>query len=316
MAPLLLLTSATARAPHYLLTTKTSQNGNRNRNGAFPPPALKLGQGESILPRTEAEGRPRPELVLLGEDNSKSPEMPWPSRKRDKGAVADKKEPDAKIAKTEEETEDKEEEEKSTKPPAGSSKSGWKNWKKAKESDSGGEESKITYCHWLLKSEPESRLEKGVDVKFSIEDLKAQPNQTTFWEGVRNYQARNFLRAMKLGQQAFFYHSNCKEPGIVGIVKIVKEAYPDHTQFDQKDPHYDSSSRKENPKWSMVDVQFVRMTKRFIPLSEIKTHHLAHKADGGPLKNMMLFSRQRLSIQPLTQEEFDFVLSLEEEKPH
>lgn len=166
----------------------------------------------------------------------------------------DKKEPDAKIAKTEEEEEapDKEEEEKSTKAPAGSSKSGWKNWKKTKESDSGGEESKITYCHWLLKSEPESRLEKGVDVKFSIEDLKAQPNQTTFWDGVRNYQARNFLRAMKLGQQAFFYHSNCKEPGIVGIVKIVKEAYPDHTQFDQKNPHYDSSSRKENPKWSMV----------------------------------------------------------------
>ncbi|XP_013805065.2 thymocyte nuclear protein 1 isoform X2 [Apteryx mantelli] len=209
--------------------------------------------------------------------------MPWPSRKRDKGAVADKKEPDAKRAKTEE-TQKKEEEEKSTKPPAGNSKSGWKNWKKAKESDSGGEESKQTYCHWLLKSEPESRLEKGVDMKFSIEDLKAQPNQTTFWDGVRNYQARNFLRAMKLGQQAFFYHSNCKEPGIVGIVK--------------------------------VDVQFVRMTKRFIPLSEIKAHHLAHKADGGPLKNMMLFTRQRLSIQPLTQEEFDFVLSLEEEKPH
>ncbi|XP_030361285.1 thymocyte nuclear protein 1 isoform X1 [Strigops habroptila] len=242
--------------------------------------------------------------------------MPWPSRKRDKAAGADKKEPDAKIAKTEEEAPDKEEEEKSAKPPAGSSKSGWKNWKKTKESDSGGEESKITYCHWLLKSEPESRLEKGVDVKFSIDDLKAQPNQTTFWDGVRNYQARNFLRAMKLGQQAFFYHSNCKEPGIVGIVKIVKEAYPDHTQFDQKNPHYDSSSRKENPKWSMVDVQFVRMTKRFIPLSEIKAHHLAHKADGGPLKNMMLFTRQRLSIQPLTQEEFDFVLSLEEEKPH
>ncbi|NXB94189.1 THYN1 protein, partial [Vidua chalybeata] len=268
--------------------------------------------------------------------------MPWPSRKRDKGAVADKKEPDAKIAKTEEETLDKEEEEKSAKPPAGSSKSGWKNWKK-KESESGGEESKITYCHWLLKSEPESRLEKGVDVKFSVDDLKAQPNQTTCWDGVRNYQARNFLRSMKLGQQAFFYHSNCKEPGIVALVKIVKEAYPDHTQFDQKDPHYDSTSRKENPKWSMVDVQFVRMTKRFIPLSEIKAHHLAHKADGGPLKDMMLFTRQRLSIQPLTQgenlpgllipsvrhagsfidgfsflttEEFDFVLSLEEEKPH
>ncbi|NXU58109.1 THYN1 protein, partial [Turnix velox] len=227
-----------------------------------------------------------------------------------------KTEPAAKIAKTEK-TPDKEKGEKPTEPSAGSSKSGWKNWKKTKESDAGGEGSgnKIKYKHWLLKSEPESRLEKGVDVKFSIDDLKAQPNQTTCWDGVRNYQARNFLRDMKLEQLAFFYHSNCKEPGIVGIVKIVKEAYPDHTQFDQKNPHYDSSSKKDKPKWSMVDVQFVRMTKRFIPLSEIKAHHLAHKADGGPLENMMLFARARLSIQPLTEEEFDFVLSLEDEKP-
>ncbi|NXS81360.1 THYN1 protein, partial [Erpornis zantholeuca] len=234
--------------------------------------------------------------------------MPWPSRKRDKEAVADKEDPDAKVAKTEK-TSDKQEEEKSGKPPAGKSTSGWKNWKKKTPE----EESQITYCHWLLKSEPESRLEKGVDVKFSVDDLKAEPNQTTCWDGVRNYQARNFLRSMKLGQQAFLYHSNCKEPGIVAIVKIVKEAYPDHTQFDKKHLYYDSTSKKENPKWSMVDVQFVRMTKRFIPLSEIKVHHLAHKTHGGPLKNMMLFAKQRLSVQPLTQEEFDFVLSLEEE---
>ncbi|XP_066495376.1 thymocyte nuclear protein 1 [Tiliqua scincoides] len=175
--------------------------------------------------------------------------------------------------------------------------------------------SKPVYTHWLMKSEPESRLEKGVDVKFGIEDLKAQPNQTTCWDGVRNYQARNFLRDMKVGQEAFFYHSNCKEPGIAGIIKIVKEAYPDHTQFEKKDPHYDPSSTKENPKWSMVDVQFVRMTKRFIPLAELKVHHQAHKTSGGPLKEMMLFTRQRLSVQPLTDEEFDLVLSLEEEKP-
>nr|XP_011730113.1 thymocyte nuclear protein 1 isoform X5 [Macaca nemestrina] len=138
--------------------------------------------------------------------------------------------------------------------------------------------------HWLMKSEPESRLEKGVDVKFSIEDLKAQPKQTTCWDGVRNYQ-------------------------------IVKEAYPDHTQFEKNNPHYDPSSKEDNPKWSMVDVQFVRMMKRFIPLAELKSYHQAHKATGGPLKNMTLFSRQRLSIQPLTQEEFDFVLSLEEKEP-
>uniref|UniRef100_A0A8C3WBT7 Thymocyte nuclear protein 1 n=1 Tax=Catagonus wagneri TaxID=51154 RepID=A0A8C3WBT7_9CETA len=169
--------------------------------------------------------------------------------------------------------------------------------------------------YWLMKSEPESRLEKGVDVKFSIEDLKAQPRQTTCWDGVRNYQARNFLRAMKLEEEAFFYHSNCREPGIAGLMKIVKEAYPDHTQFEKNSPHYDPSSKEDNPKWSMVDVQFVRMMKRFIPLAELKTHHQAHKATGGPLKNMALFTRQRLSVQPLTREEFDFILSLEEKEP-
>ncbi|XP_027733434.1 thymocyte nuclear protein 1 [Vombatus ursinus] len=170
-------------------------------------------------------------------------------------------------------------------------------------------------AYWLMKSEPESRLEKGIDVKFGIEDLKAQPKQTACWDGVRNYQARNFLRAMKLGEEAFFYHSNCKEPGIAGLMKIVKEAYPDHTQFEKDSPHYDPSSKKDNPKWSMVDVQFIRMTKRFIPLAELKVHHQAHKANGGPLQNMALFTRQRLSVQPLTQGEFDFVLSLEDKKP-
>ncbi|XP_017566554.1 thymocyte nuclear protein 1 [Pygocentrus nattereri] len=169
-----------------------------------------------------------------------------------------------------------------------------------------------TYSHWLMKSEPESRIENGVDVKFGIEDLKALPNQTSCWDGVRNYQARNFMRDMKVGQQAFFYHSNCKEPGIAGIIKIVKEAYVDHTQFDKKDVHYDPSSKPDNPKWSMVDVKFERMTKRFIPLAELKKYHLQHKSKGGPLSNMALFTRARLSVQPLTTEEFDFVLSLED----
>ncbi|XP_013366519.1 PREDICTED: thymocyte nuclear protein 1 isoform X2 [Chinchilla lanigera] len=138
--------------------------------------------------------------------------------------------------------------------------------------------------YWLMKSEPESRLEKGVDVKFSIEDLKAQPEQTACWDGVRNYQ-------------------------------IVKEAYPDHTQFEKNNPYYDPSSKKDNPKWFMVDVQFIRIMKRFISLAELKTYHQAHKASGGPLKNMALFTRQRLSVQSLTQEEFDFILSLEEKEP-
>ncbi|XP_044057863.1 thymocyte nuclear protein 1 [Siniperca chuatsi] len=171
------------------------------------------------------------------------------------------------------------------------------------------------YCHWLMKSEPESRFENGIDVKFGIEDLKALPNQTSCWDGVRNYQARNFMRQMKEGQVAFFYHSNCKEPGIAGVMKIVKEAYVDHTQFDKKDVHFDATSKRDNPKWSMVDVQYQRMTKRFLPLSELKKYHLQHRANGGPLKDMALFTRARLSVQPLTTEEFDFVLSLEDEEP-
>ncbi|KAM6931970.1 thymocyte nuclear protein 1 [Lycodopsis pacificus] len=170
-------------------------------------------------------------------------------------------------------------------------------------------------CHWLMKSEPESRFENDIDVKFGIEDLKALPDQTGCWDGVRNYQARNFMRQMKDGQLAFFYHSNCKEPGIAGLMTIVKEAYVDHTQFDKKDVHFDANSKVDNPKWSMVDVQYQRMMKRFLPLSELKKYHLQHRATGGPLKDAALFTRARLSVQPLTPEEFDFVLSLEDEEP-
>ncbi|XP_033751252.1 thymocyte nuclear protein 1-like [Pecten maximus] len=171
-----------------------------------------------------------------------------------------------------------------------------------------------SYTHWLMKSEPESRIEKGVDVKFGIEDLKACENQTACWDGVRNYQARNFMRdGMKLGQKMFFYHSNTKVPGIAGICEIVKESYPDHTQFDSKDIHYDASAKKDSPRWFMVDVKFERMLKRFIPLAELKQLYLKHKDCGGPLSKLALFTRARLSVQPLTTEEWDFILSLEDE---
>lgn len=183
--------------------------------------------------------------------------------------------------------------------------------KNAKSSESSGSPQ---YSHWLMKSEPESRFENGIDVKFGIEDLKALPDQTGCWDGVRNYQARNFMRQMKKEQLAFFYHSNCKEPGIAGVMKIVKESYVDHTQFDKKDVHYDATSKPDNPKWSMVDVQYQRMIKRFLPLSELKKYHLQHRAKGGPLKDMALFTRARLSVQPLTAEEFDFILSLEDKE--
>jgi len=87
---------------------------------------------------------------------------------------------------------------------------------------------------WLIKSEPESRIERGVDVKFSLDDLRREPQSTACWDGVRNYQARNNMRAMLAGQRVFFYHSNCKEPAIVGLVEVVKEAYPDHTQVPRQ----------------------------------------------------------------------------------
>lgn len=176
--------------------------------------------------------------------------------------------------------------------------------------------SKEEYPCWLMKSEPESRFENGVDVKFGIEDLKKEENQTACWDGVRNYQARNFMRdQMKLGQKAFFYHSNTKEPGIAGVIEIVKESYVDHTQFDKKDPHYDAKAKKDDPKWFMVDVQYKRMMHRYIPLSELKALHLKHKADGGPLRNMALFTRARLSVQPVSQEEWDFIMELEKQEP-
>ncbi|CAH3043218.1 unnamed protein product [Porites lobata] len=174
----------------------------------------------------------------------------------------------------------------------------------------------VQYTRWLIKSEPESRIEKGVDVKFGIDDLQKEPDQTTGWDGVRNYQARNFMRdQMKKGQLAFFYHSNCKTPGIAGIAEIVKEGYVDDTQFDKTDIHYDPSAKEDNPRWYMVDIKFVREMKRYISLRELKELHQEHKVSGGPLKSIALFTSARLSVQPVTEDEFDYICSLEDKKP-
>ncbi len=116
--------------------------------------------------------------------------------------------------------------------------------------------------YWLMKSEPG---------EFGIDDLESRPGQIEHWDGVRNYQARNMMRdEMKTGDLVFFYHSNCETPGIVGIARIVREAYPDPTAFDPDNKHFDPSSKPENPRWFMVDVQFVRKLKRTITLSELK----------------------------------------------
>lgn len=151
--------------------------------------------------------------------------------------------------------------------------------------------------YWLIKSEPDA---------FSIDDLKNCPGKKDHWDGIRNYQARNFMRDdMKKGDQVLFYHSNCKEPGIVGIAEIVSDAYPDHTAFDANEKYFDPKSDPENPRWLMVDVRYKRKTRRLISLAELKSH-------AGQLENFALVRRgNRLSIMPVSKAHWDFILSLE-----
>jgi predicted RNA-binding protein with PUA-like domain len=151
--------------------------------------------------------------------------------------------------------------------------------------------------YWLMKSEPSV---------FGIEHLAKAKNSTTGWDGVRNFQARNYLKEMKKGDQVLFYHSSCEIPGIAGVAAVQREAYPDPTQFDKKDDHYDAKSDPENPRWLMVDVKLVRKFDRVIALEELRKH-----ADG-KLKDMIVLKRgNRLSITPVTKSEWSFIESLE-----
>lgn len=150
--------------------------------------------------------------------------------------------------------------------------------------------------YWLMKSEPDA---------FGVDDLKNRPKQTEHWDGVRNYQARNMMRdEMKLGDQVFFYHSNCETPGIVGIMEVVKEGYPDFLAFDPDDVHFDPKSDPAKPTWMMVDVKYVRSLSRIISLRELKQKQ--------ELADLALVRRgNRLSIMPANKEQWDFILSLE-----
>ena len=142
--------------------------------------------------------------------------------------------------------------------------------------------------YWLIKSEP--------DV-FSIHDLAKAKRKTTHWEGVRNYQARNFLRSMQLGDRALFYHSNATPSAVAGVVEIVRTAYPDPTAWDAKSDYHDPKASPGNPVWSMVDVRLVEIFPREVPLEELRTVE--------PLAGMELLRRgSRLSVHPVTAAEF------------
>lgn len=148
--------------------------------------------------------------------------------------------------------------------------------------------------YWLMKSEPSV---------FSIEDLARAPKRTTGWDGVRNYQARNFMRAMTPGDQVFFYHSNAKPPAIVGIAEVAATAYPDSTQFDRHHKHFDSASNPAAPRWDMVDIRYVRTFDAPLSLDSLRTETA--------LKGMALLQKgSRLSVQPVTKAEWDYVLKL------
>lgn len=139
---------------------------------------------------------------------------------------------------------------------------------------------------------------------YPIEFLEKEKNQTTYWDGVRNYQARNFMRdEMKIGDKVIFYHSNAEPPGAAGICEIVKEAYPDFTAFDPENPHYDPKSKKDNPAWMMVDVKLVKKFNNFVPIDDMRKNK--------KLQKMQLLKRgNRLSVMPITKDEFDEIVKM------
>lgn len=152
--------------------------------------------------------------------------------------------------------------------------------------------------HWLLKTEPSS---------FGIEHLQAAARHTANWDGVRNFQARNMIRdRIKKGDQAFLYHSSCERPGIAGIVRVVRGAYPDASAFDRRDPHYDAIGSAAQPRWYTFDVRLARRFARVIGLDELRAH-----AKGALEGLLILRAGNRLSITPVDDAHWRFILTLE-----
>jgi len=181
-------------------------------------------------------------------------------------------------------------------------------------------ETTATTNYWLLKAEPDSRVVKGKDVKFSVDDFEAV--KTSAWEGVRNYEARNLMKEMKLGEKALFYHSNCKNPGIAAFAEVSKEAYPDNTAWDSAHPYYDPKTKQEDPKWFMVDLTFGSRAQHFVPLALLRfiadapatspPAGLEYLGDAGvaAIKGMDLVTRGRLSVQRVSEAEWTAVQQL------
>lgn len=148
--------------------------------------------------------------------------------------------------------------------------------------------------YWLMKSEPSA---------YSIDDLMKASRQTTGWDGVRNYQARNFMRSMAIGDRVLFYHSNADPPAVVGIAEVVKTAYTDPTQFNREDSHYDPASAPSAPRWDMVDIKYVRKFSNSLSLDQLRKE--------SKLKGMVLLRKgSRLSVQPVTPAEWEHILTL------
>lgn len=154
--------------------------------------------------------------------------------------------------------------------------------------------------YWMMKSEPDT---------FSIDDLARVGTEP--WNGVRNYQARNFMRdGMQVGDGVMFYHSNCKTPGIAGLAKVASTAYPDPTQFDPESPYFDPKATPEAPRWFLVDIAFERKLERLIPLADIKRH-----ADVLGEGFALTARGSRLSVFPVTAAQWNILLSLEQDSP-
>uniref|UniRef100_A0A7S0TDJ2 Thymocyte nuclear protein 1 n=1 Tax=Elphidium margaritaceum TaxID=933848 RepID=A0A7S0TDJ2_9EUKA len=170
-----------------------------------------------------------------------------------------------------------------------------KNTNIAKSARNDSDEKQKTKKYWLMKSEPDA---------FSIDDLKAKGSNSEHWDGIRNYQVRNMIRdEIQCGDEALFYHSNCKPPGVVGSMVVCRECYADHTAFDKTEKYYDPKSDPNNPRWFMFDVRFQNKFNRFISLNELK--------QAKELQTMRILQRgNRLSITPITKNEYEIICKM------